>query len=181
MTQSKIRVVSVEDLNEQDAFAAWGYAHLKVQKGDETLAVQVKIGSVPQDVVDSLRRKAPKPPTKAVMGDPTNADHAAMGVTTRQKLMLPDFNDDEYRVRQEEFDLNFRREVVGLGVLSKLKLKDGRIAETPEERYQALEDRGISGIHFSEIAQQILALTSWSEEERGNFSTTPSAQAGRGN
>jgi hypothetical protein len=61
--------------------------------------------------------------------------------------------------------------VVGRGVASQLKLQDGSLASTPEQRYKALEEKGISGIHFAEIAQQILNLTTWTDDERTNFLT----------
>ena len=171
----KVREVNIEDLADDNAFAAWGYVPLKVQRGDEVLAVKVKITSVPQETIDELRRKAPRPPSKTVMLDPTNPDHAALGVTTRQKGIIPDYNDPEYSTANEEYNNSFRREVVGRGVASNLRLKDGTAAETPEQRYRALEERGLSGVHFTEIAQQILQLTQWSEDERANFSRTPSA------
>lgn len=172
---AKYQQIDIEEVQDTDAFSAWGYVVLKVVRGDEIVGIRVKIGSVPQEDIDVLRKKAPKPPGKTVMLDPTNPDHAALGVTTRQKGIIPDFNDEKFRIDQEEFDVMFRREVVGKGVRSDLKLKDGRVADTPEERYKALEERGISGIHFSEIAQQILQLTQWSEDERTNFLTTSSA------
>jgi hypothetical protein len=171
----QIREVNIEDLEDDAAFAAWGYVPLKVQRGDEVLAVKVKITSVPQETIDDLRKKAPKPPSKTVMLDPSNPEHSAMGITSRQKGILPDWNDAEYTQAREEYDLTFRREVVGRGVASNLKLKTGQPALTSEERYRALEERGLSGVHFSEIASQILQLTQWSEDERANFTSKPSA------
>jgi hypothetical protein len=172
---SQFKEVDIEELHDDDAFAAWGYVTLKVQRGEEILGVKVKIASVPQEMIDTLRKKAPRPPTKTVMLDPSNPDHAALGATTRQKALIPDFNDAEYRVALEEHDLLFRREIVGRGVASKLKLRDGSPADSPEQKYRALEERGLSGLHFTEIAGQILQLTQWSEEERANFLTKPSA------
>lgn len=173
---TKYREVDIESLEEKDAFAAWGYVTLKVQRGEETLGVRVKIGSVPQESIDELRRRAPKPPSKTVMLDPSMPEAAALGVTTRQKAIIPDYNDEEYRIKLEEYDLMFRREVVGRGVRSPLKLEAGALAKSPEEHYKALEERGISGIHFSEMAQQILNLTQWTEDERANFLTKSSAK-----
>ena len=171
----KFRAVDIEDLSEADAFAAWGYVTLKVQRGDELLGVRIKITSVPQEMIDTLRKRAPRPPTKTVMGDPNNPDHAALGITTRRAVQVPDYNDAEYRAQQEDYDLGFRREVVGRGVAATLKMRDGSLAETPEQRYRALEERGLSGVHFTEIAQQILQLTQWTEEERDRFLTKRSA------
>lgn len=164
----KYREVDIEEVG-QDAFEAWGYVTLKVQRGDELLGVRVKIGSVPQETIDDLRKRAPKPPAKTTMLDPSMPEAAALGVTTRQKAIIPDFTDPEYLRLQEAFELSFRRELVGRGVASNINLKDGTKAETPEQRYKALEERGLSGVHFTEIAQQILSLTQWSEDERTNF------------
>lgn len=172
---SNYREVNIEDIQDADAFQAWGYVTLKVQRGPEILGVKVRITSVPQEVVDALRKKAPRPPSKTVMLDPSNPEHAALGITTRQKAIIPDFNDSEYRAAQDAFDESFRKEVVGHGVDVKLTLKTGVTAIEPEQKYKALEERGLSGIHFSEIAQQILALTQWTEDERSNFLNKSSA------
>lgn len=177
MTIGKYREVDIESITENDAFEAWGYVHLKVVRGDEVLGVRVKICSVPQETIDDLRKKAPRPPSVTKMLDPSMPEAQAMGVTTRQKAILPDFNDPEFVKAQEAFDLMFRREIVGRGVKSNLMLKSGIVAQTPEERYRALEEKGISGIHFGEIAQQIMALTTWTEDERTNFLRTSSGSA----
>lgn len=166
--------VDIEELQDDDAFSAWGYVTLKVQRGDDILGIKVKIKSVPQEMVESLRKQAPKPPTRTVMLDPTNPDHAALGITSRQKAMIPDYNDSEYQAARETHDLMVRRVVVGEGVASKLRMRDGTPAETPEQRFRALEERGLSGVHFTEIASEILSLTQWTEEERANFLTKPS-------
>ena len=166
--QQVYREVDIEQA-EQDAFEAWGWVTLKVQRGAELLGIKVKITSVPQETIDDLRKKAPRPPARAVMADPANPDHAALGVVTRQKLILPDYSDSEYIARKDAYDISFRNEIVGRGVASKLTLKDGTVAETPEQKYKALEERGISGFHFTDIAQAILNLTQWTEEERTNF------------
>lgn len=163
------RTINIEDLEDREAFGAWGYCTLKVQRGEEILGVKLKITSVPQELVDRLRRRQPKPPSKTVMLDPNTPEGQAMGVTTRQKAIIPDYNDPVYSDQMEEYNINFRREIVGHGVGSQLKKTDGGIAQTPEEKYKVLEEKGISGIHFAEITQQILALTQWTDEERVNF------------
>lgn len=167
---AELKVVDIESVQEDDAFAAWGYVTLKVQRGEETLGIRVRVTSVPQEDIDAMRKASPKPPAKAMMLDPTNPDHQAMGITgTRQKAILPDYSDPDFLEKKEAYDLSFRNEVVGRGMASKLSLKDGTPAVTPEQRYKALEERGLSGFHFSEIAQRILELTQWTEEERANF------------
>jgi len=166
--KSRYREVDIEEVG-QDAFEAWGYVTLKVQRGEDLLGVKVKIISVPQESIDALRKNSPRPPAKTTMLTPDMPEAAAMGVTQRQKAIIPDYTDPEYQAKQEAFDLAFRREIVGRGVGSNLTLKDGTKAENPEQRYRALEERGLSGVHFTEIAQQILSLTQWTEDERTNF------------
>lgn len=173
----KFRQVDIEDVQDAEAFESWGYAHLKVTRGDEVLGVRVKICSVPQEMIDALRKKSPRPPSVTKMLDPSMPDAQAMGITTRQKAILPDYNDPEFVKAQEAFDLMFRREIVGRGVKSQLIMKDGTAAQTPEQKYKALEEKGISGIHFGEMAQQIMALTTWTEDERTNFLKSSSAPA----
>lgn len=175
-TKGQYRAVDIEDIQEDGAFEAWGYVHLKVVRGDEILGVRVRVNSVPQETIDAIRKKTPRPPSKAEMLDPSNPEHAAMGVTTRQKGILPNYNDSDYAQAKEAFDVSFRNEVVGRGLASKLLLKSGEAATTPEQKYKALEERGLSGFHFSEIAQRILELTQWTEEERENFTSSNSAR-----
>ena len=172
---SNYREVDIEAIEEEDAFSAWGYVTLKVQRGTEILGVKVKVESVPQETIDALRKRAPRPPVKTVMLDPSMPEAVALGVTTRQKAIIPDYSDPAFQEQQEAFDTAFRNEVVGRGVASKLTLKGGGIAQTPEERYRALEERGLSGLHFTELAQKILSLTQWTEDERTNFLKSASA------
>ena len=174
MAPSNYREVGIEDLQDSDALAAWGFAVLKVTKGPEVLGVKVRITSVPQDVIDDLRKKSPRPPSKMVMGDPSNDEHKALGITTRRAVYVPDYNDPEYVAALDEYNRTFSKEVVGRGVEAKLNLKDGSAAQTPEQKYRALEERGLTGTHFAEITNQIMALVQWTEDERTNFLTKPS-------
>lgn len=180
--EAAVREIDIEELYEQadGAFASWGYSRLKVTKGDEVLAVLVRIGSVPQDLVDALRRKAPRPPVKTVMLDPNTEDGRALGVTTRQKAQVPDFGDPAYVEALQQHQQMFTREIVGRGVTSKLRFKDGRTAEAPEERYAALEEHGLSGPHFLQLTDDILNLTQWTEVERANFLGRGSASSTAG-
>jgi hypothetical protein len=172
------REVDIEDISEREAFEAWGYVTLKVQRGPETLGVKVKITSVPQEKLDALRASAPRPPVRPVMLDPTNPEHAALGVQTRRQGMLPDFGDEEYLTQKDAHDLRFRNAVVGLGVAANLKVPStGNVAVTADDKYKALEERGLSTFHFAELAQNILQLTQWKEEEKENFTKRVSASA----
>ena len=173
----RFRLLDIEAIEEDDAFAAWGYCVLKVQRGDETLGIRVRIISIPQELIDEMSKKAPRPPAKTVMLDPGSEDARRLGVQTRQKVIMPDYSDVTYQEAREAHDLAFRREVVGRGVASVLSLRAGGKAETPEDRYRALEERGLSGLHFTELAENILRLTQWTEDERESFLTPSSASA----
>lgn len=177
MAGPTFREVDIESFeSEKDGLLAWGYVTLKVRRDNEILGIRVKIESVPQELIDNLRKKQPRPPSKTVMLDPSMPEAQNLGVTTRQKATIPDYNDPVYLEQLEEYNLQFRQEIVGRGLKSKLKLNDGVMAESPEQRYRALQERGITGIHFAEIAQEILNLTTWTEEERVNFLKPGSGQ-----
>jgi hypothetical protein len=178
MDKGIYREVDIEEI-EDGAFEAWGIVKLKVARGPETLVIKVRVASVPQETIDEIRKGAPRPNPKTMMLDPSNPDHAAMGVTVRQKGQILDFSDPDYIKAKEAFDLKFRNEVVGRGVASKLKLKStGAIATTPAEIYKALEEQGLSGFHFNDIAQGVLNLTQWTEDEREAFTVEHSASEG---
>lgn len=158
-------------MQEPDAFSAWGFARIKVQRGDITRVVKIKITSVPQDVVDKLQDAAPKPPLIDIMLDPTNPDHAALGITTRQKGRVPNYGDPDFQKMLREHTSSVTRQVVGLGVHpdEKLLTPDGDHASTPDERFDALERMKLAAAHFADIATAIMRLTSFTEEERQNF------------
>jgi len=173
LTYREVSLSELEDVAGQDAFASWGFARIKVSRGDEILAVKIRVCSVPHELLEKLRKGAPKPPSKTVMLDPKNPDHAALGVSTRQKAIIPDYNDADYTAKAETHQREMTYEIVGRGVDEPLKLRDGSTADTPAKVYKALEERGLSGTHFTEIANTIMRLTDWSEEERENFLMKP--------
>lgn len=179
-SNGKLQLVRIEDLQEDNAFKAHGYAYLKVVKGGQTLAVQIEITSIPQEVIEDFAKRAPKPPARTVLIDPTSEEGRRLGITGqgKQKVTIPDYSDAAYAEKQQEHDRAYRQTIVGLGVTSPLRLKSGKPAETPQEKYQALDENGLSGLHFAELAQSILKLTDWSEEERENFTTLSSASKG---
>ena len=161
--------VLLEDLAADDAFQSWGYARLKVTHGEKLLSVKVRVSSVPQEVIDEMRKKTPKPPAKTATIEPGTDDARRMGITTRTRAVLPDFTDEKYQNDLEAHNLWFTQQIVGHGLASPITLKDGSPAVTPEQKYRALQDRGLSGSHFAELAQEILRLTDWSESERESF------------
>lgn len=145
-------------IGEADAFAAYGYCYLKVQRGDTVRRVRVRVVSIPQDELDRLRAKAPKPPSKTQI-DPQ----------TRQRVLMPDLADPDYVEKSTGYQQRFVREVVGRGIDEKIMFPDGHMAQTPEEKWKALEARGITNTQFLEIGNTILQLTEWTEDERTRF------------
>ena len=172
-SRANFEIVDIEDVLELDAFQAHGYAMLKVQRGDVTRAVRVKVGSVSQDLIDEYAKKAPKPPAVTKVVDPQTEEGQRLGLNSRRAVIMPDFTDEDYIKAAAEYDLSFRRVVVAHGVRSNLTL-GGAAAVTPEDKYKALEERGLSTLHFGELAKTILDLTQWTEEERQRF-LTPSS------
>lgn len=174
--QPTYREVDIEEISEREAFEAWGYVTLKVQRGPDILGVKVKIASVAQEKLDALRAQAPRPPVRPVMLDPSNPEHAALGVQTRRQALLPDYGDEAYLTEKDAYDMKFRNAVVGLGVAAKLEVPSTKQpAVTADEKYKALEERGLSTFHFAELAQNILQLTQWKEDEKENFTKRASA------
>jgi len=183
-SERNVRIVDIEEVaslpgGPTKALDAWGYCYLKVQQGDETIAIRVKVVSVPQELIDTLNRRAPRPPAKTLMIDATSDEGRRLNLQGqgRQRVIMPDYSDPDYLEKEERHQLDFRREVVGRGVASKLQQPDGSPATTSEELYAALETNGLSGLHFAELAKTIMELTAWSEEERERFLTPPSGSS----
>lgn len=171
----KFRTVDLDTFSDEDSFNAWGYAFLKVVQGEEVLAVRVKIGSIPHEEVEKLRKRAPRPPSVMKIIDPTSEEGRSLGITQRGlKTILQDFSNEKYQDEMQAFNIQFNAEVVGRGVLTPVRFKDGRDAKTPEEKYMALQEKGLSVMHFGELSTEILNLTNWSDEERGRFLTSDS-------
>lgn len=154
--EMKVREVAFEDLTQDEGFSAYGYVRLKVQRGDEILAIKLRIISIPQEELMKLRKQSPRPPIKPQM-DPVS----------KQRIMLADPSDEGYQVKLEAYQIMLTREAVGRGIGVPLFL-DGQPASTPEEKYKALEARGLTSSHFTELAGAILRLTDWTETEREN-------------
>ena len=170
----QIETLDLEDFVSQhvsDGFESYGYAHLKITKGDHVYAVRVKVGSVPHEEIERLRKGAPRPPSIDRWFDPTqDRDTAnALGIQSKQRLRMPDFSNTDYLDALQAFNMRLQGEIVGRGVLSKLVLKDGTVAQTPEQKYQALQEMGLSLTHLAEISTEVLRLTDWSDEERDRF------------
>lgn len=170
-TTNEVSLAEFIKSSDDDVFSAWGYAQIKIVRGTVTHVVKVKIQSVPQDVIDEMQRAVPKPPVIDVMLDPTNTDHAAMGVTTRQKGRLPNLADPDFQKAFKEHQDSVTKRIVGMGVHpdEALKNPDGTPAETPEQRYDALARMKLSMSHFADIATAVMRLTSFSDEERQKF------------
>jgi hypothetical protein len=172
MAEQEFKLVDLEDVQDGlDAFKAWGHCVLKVQQGEQIIGIRVKICSVDQEVFKEAIDKAPKPPIKLVTLDPATDLGKQFGVTTKQRAEIHDYTNEEYQRKQTEHNRLFTRKIVGLGIHAdqKLKLKDGSIAQTPEDRALALEEKGFGVAHFGEIQQAIQNLTTFSEDERANF------------
>lgn len=138
-----------------DPLSAYGYCELRVQRGHAVRSVRIKIVSVPQDVLTALRKDTPRPPQRAVT-DPR----------TRQRTYEPDPNDPKYVAEMDEHAMRMAREIIGRGVAEALTNPDGTPATTPDQRFAALESKGLTGPQFTELTTAILRLTDWSEEER---------------
>ncbi len=166
----KYEVMDIEEMfQEENPFQAYGYSYLKVTRGDITRAVKIKIQGMPQELADAASKRSPKAPVKIVMLDPDSPEGRELGVRTRQKAQIPDYTDTEYQQKLEEHNVRFRQEVVGNGVLSVLKKPDGEVAATPEEKYKALERMGLSTLHFNQLAEDILGLTKWTDQEQDQY------------
>lgn len=150
------REVAFEDwIAQGEDFSAHDDCRLKVTRGAEVIAVTLRVTSVPQDIITAWQRRRPRPPVRPV------TDKA-----TRQTSLVPDEQDPKYLEALDAYNLQMTREIVGRGIAQPLTLLDGRAATTPDERFQALEARGLSGQHFVALTQAILGLTEWSEAER---------------
>ena len=164
----KIRIVDIEEIHESDAFEAWGYAYLRVQRGESVDAIRVRIKSVSKEFIDKLSSERPRPPAKLVTLDPQSDEGRRFGTKNAGRAYVPDFNDEKYVRDAEAFDTRFLREVVGRGVVSKLMI-DGREAESPADKFRALEAKGLATAHMQGLMDGIMNLVSFSDEERQAF------------
>ena len=153
--KEKYEEINLEDLPVGESLGAHGYCHLKVTRGEVVRVIKVKVVSIPQEQLIELRKSTPRPPSKPYT-DPQ----------TRQRTFVADPTDEKYIEKLEAYNNWFARELVGRGIEAKLTLANGEVAVTPEQRAKALDERGLTPSHFTDIASAILRLTDWSEEER---------------
>jgi hypothetical protein len=108
---------------------------------------------------------------RALTIEPNTEDAKRLGITQRTKGYFPDYGDETFLKAQDEYNTLFMKEIIGRGVMAKLRLSDGTSAETGEQKYRALQERKLTGAHFTELMNNILSLTQYTEEERAVFTS----------
>jgi len=169
--QKKIEVINITEFNEDDEpiFSSDGISQVKVTKGGIVKIVNVPIQSTGvSELVDTFRGKAPIPPKKQTWVDPESEIGKELGITKKNAVFTFDYTDQAYLKAKEKHESDLGMEILLKGLAIKITDKNG-VVEDKDKQIEILKKRGLSGDQFSQIIQDIQALTAWTQEERERF------------
>jgi len=101
--------------------------------------------------------------------DPESELGKELNITKKTAVWAYDYTDQPYIKAKEKHESDLGLAILLKGLAVKIKDKDGNIIEDRSKQIEVLKKRGLSGDQFSQIIQDIQALTSWTQEERENF------------
>lgn len=166
-----IETVRINELIEdENIFESKGIAKVKVTKGSEVKCLEIPIRSTGvSDLIDTFGAKAPQPPARSLLIQPGTPEGKELGITKKQWVKMPDYSDVDYieEKNRHESDMGIAIVLKGLDVV--FKTKDHIEITDPDKKVEALKKMGLSGDQFSQLVQEIIDLTRWSDEEMQGF------------
>jgi len=170
--ESKIESINITEFKEDDEpiFSSSGVSRVKVTKNGIVKIINVPIQSTGvSELVDTFREKTPLPPKKQTWVDPESELGKELSITKKTGIWAYDYTDQPYIKAKEKHESDLGMAILLKGLAVEIKDKDGNIITDRNRQIEVLKKRGLSGDQFSQIIQDIQALTAWTEEEKHNF------------
>jgi len=167
-------IVKTKRVNEfvkgQDLFTSTGISRVKVTKDDKVECLEIPITSTGvAELIDALQEKAPQPPMSNKLVNPDDDMGREMGLSKKTWVKVLDTSDPTYIKQKEDHETNLGLAIVLKGINVEIKNEKGVVVENDQEKIEILKGMGLSGDQFSQIVEDIQALTKWSEEEQTHF------------
>ena len=168
MADKTIRVKELVD--GQEIFKSHGISKLKVTKGNDVITLEIPIKSTGvSDVIDESRRKTPTPPIIRVVVKPGDTAFKDLGLARKQHVQTYDFTDKDYIEKKDKFETDLGIKILSMGLGVELKDKDKNVITDPDKKIEILKKQGMTGQHFTQIIEDINALTRWEDENEDDF------------
>ena len=168
MADKTIRVKELVD--GQEIFKSHGISKLKVTKGEDVITLEIPIKSTGvSDVIDESRRKAPTPPVITIVVRPGDPAFKELGLARKKHVQTYDFTDKVYIEKKDKFETDLGIKILSMGLGVDLKDEDKKIITDPDKKIEMLKKQGMTGQHFTQIIEDINALTRWEDENEDDF------------
>jgi len=165
-------IISIEELTEDNPiFKSTGISYLKVTHDgkEKKMAIPIQSTGV-ADAIDSFNKKRPTAPIVNKVVKPSDPAYKELGLTKKQHVKTFDLTDEVYLEELETFQADLGLKIILMGLnLDLKKTKDGEVIEDPDEKIKVLKKIGLTGEHFTQLVQDISALTKWEVEKEESF------------
>ena len=165
------REIVVEELVEGSSlFESNGLSRVKVTRDgvEKILVLPIKSGGV-SELVDDLNKDAPTPPIVNKLITPDSEIGKELKLVRKKFVQMYDYTDATYTKAKDEHDANIGLTVVLFGVDLPIKDKEGNVLTDSKKKLNVLKNMGLTGNQFTQIFNDIQALTAYAEEEETNF------------
>ena len=154
----------------KNVFLSKGVSKVKVTEDGKPVCYEIPIKSTGiTELVDTFGKQTPKPPVKNMKVSPDSDIAKEMGYTRNEWIQMHDFTDQGYlnEVKEHESDLGIAIVMKGLDLI--LEDENGKEITDHDQKIETLKEMGMSGDQFSQIVDDIMNLTRWTEEEQKHF------------
>ena len=146
-------------------FESRGYSVIKVTRGGEEKPLKIPIKSTGvAEYQEELSQKAPRPPVVKEFIKKGSPEGRALGLPHDQITLVFDTTDEKYINAQEKHLQDFTWRVAAFAIDASLKMADGNVAESVDDKIKVLKSNRITGHHIDQIVEDVRALTKWSED-----------------
>jgi len=170
----KVTGIDVEELTSlkegSDIFQSHGYSYVKITRDGKSKALKVPIkSSGVTELIEEWKKNEPKPPVHDVLVQKDSEIGKQMKLTDKKWVRMPNLSDPQYQEALEKYQANLGMAIVLKGLALQMLDKDGKEVTDPDKKISILRGMGLSGPQFTQVVEDIRAMTEWSEEELVNF------------
>lgn len=170
----KVTGIEVEELTSlkegSDIFQSHGYSYVKITRDGKSKALKVPIkSSGVTELIEEWKKNEPKPPIADVLVQKDSEQGKQMKLTEKKWIRMPNLADPAYLEALEAYQANLGIAIVLKGLALQMLDKEGKEVTDPDKKIAILRGMGLSGPQFTQVVEDIRAMTEWSEEELVSF------------
>lgn len=170
----EVRGVDVEEITTlqegSDVFQSYGYSYLKITRNGKIKALKIPIkSSGVTELIEEWKKNEPKPPIQDVLVKKDSEEGKQMKLTENRWVKMPNLGDAKYVEALDVYQSNLGIAIVQKGLALKMKDKEGVEITNSDKKVDMLKGMGMSGPQFTQMVDDIRAMTEWTEEELVSF------------